>query len=51
MSTITVDQCTAPLLAADSPVAIEGEYIVVFRDEVTIDQGNYWYTGVISLND
>ena len=35
--------CTyiAPLLAADSPVAIEGEYIVVFRDEVTVEQGIY----------
>ena len=34
------DYHTAPLLAADSPVAVEGEYIVVFRDEVTVDQGN-----------
>ena len=30
---------TAPLLGADSPSAIEGEYIVVFRDETTKEQG------------
>ena len=30
---------TAPLLAADSPLAIDGEYIVVFRDEVSFEQG------------
>ena len=30
---------TAPLLAADSPVAVEREYIVVLRDDVTAEQG------------
>ena len=29
----------APLLGADSPHAIDGEYIVVFRDGVDVKQG------------
>ena len=35
---------TAPLLNANSPTAIDGEYIVVFKDEVSAEQG-------ISYND
>ena len=30
---------SAPLLAADSPTAIAGEYLVVFKNEVGDDEG------------
>lgn len=32
---------TAPLFAADSPTAIEGEYLVVFKNEVGDDVGKF----------
>ena len=32
---------TAPLLAADSPVAIKGEYIVIFKTELEDNEGIY----------
>ena len=31
--------CVAPLLSEDSPSAIDGEYLVVFHDSVTAEEG------------
>ena len=34
---------SAPFYAANSPTAIDGEYIVVFKKEIGDDIGKFWF--------